>query len=155
MWKSWPSRRGGMRPGFAPENIAAINISCHVLLKCWPDKGGSLHRDGPPLPRRYGPPDRTERAPSPAPTRGRASSVVILHRVGYPLRGEAGHVEVERVCLLLDRYYAAEYTEGADHPLQPPYRVEVEWYPYVHGGRWGWSAHLGLSDQHPSGAPLP
>jgi len=43
-----------------------------------------------------------------------------------------------------------EYTEGADHPLQLPYRVEVEGYPYVHGGRWGWSAHLGLSDQHPS-----
>ena len=43
-----------------------------------------------------------------------------------------------------------EYTEGADHPLQLPYRVEVEWYPYVHGGRRGWSAHLGLSDQHPT-----
>jgi len=28
-----------------------------------------------------------------------------------------------------------EYTEGADHPLQLPYRVEVEGYPYIHGGR--------------------
>jgi len=40
------------------------------------------------------------------------------------------------VRLLLDGYFMPlEYTEGADHPLQLPYRVEVEWYPYVHGGR--------------------
>ena len=43
-----------------------------------------VHSDGPPLPRRYGPPDRTERA---GPVEHRRvegfSSVVILHHIRY------------------------------------------------------------------------
>jgi len=58
---------------------------------------------------------------------GRLPPAAILHRVGYLPRGEASHAEVERVRLLLDRYFMPlEYTEGADHPIQLPYRVEVE-----------------------------
>ena len=34
-------------------------------------------------------------------------------------------------------FHPPEYVEGADHPLQLPYRVEVEGYGYVHGGRRG------------------
>ena len=54
-------------------------------------------------------------------------------------------MEMERVRLLPDGYFIPpEYTEGADHPLQFPHRVEVEGYPYVHGGRRGMIRPFGL-----------
>ena len=57
----------------------------------------------------------------------------------------------DRVMAYLD--LMAEKADGADHPLQLPYRVEVEWvcmYMRVGGG---WSSHSGLSDQNPPKDP--
>jgi len=77
----------------------------------------------------------------------RSSRALVI--AGRFLSGMAGRRD--RVMAYLD--LMAKEAEGADHPLQLPYRAEGKGYAYVHGGRWGDDPPIGLSDQHPPKDP--
>jgi len=125
-----------------PKNLSTPLLSPNAPRQCSSPSSRKAHeyhgppsttnrfvRAGPehPAQEMVHPTDPNARAQSSTDEWGRLPPAAILHNIHYLPRGGAGHVEVASALSLIG-IMPLEYTEGADHPLQLPYRVEVEGY---------------------------